>query len=47
MGFWNLVHKYYCKIIKLQLQQNNLDYDMEKKATTFECKDNTEKLRHG
>ncbi|XP_018356060.1 PREDICTED: uncharacterized protein LOC108756618 [Trachymyrmex septentrionalis] len=35
------------KIIKLQLQQNNLDYDMEKKATTFECKDNTEKSRHG
>jgi len=35
------------KIIKLQLQQNNLNYDMEKKGTTFECKDNTEKSRHG
>ncbi|KYQ52219.1 hypothetical protein ALC60_08834 [Trachymyrmex zeteki] len=35
------------KIIKLQLQQNNLDYDMEKKAATFECKNNTEKSRHG
>ncbi|KYN08781.1 hypothetical protein ALC62_00237 [Cyphomyrmex costatus] len=32
------------KIMKLQLQQNN--YDMKKKPTTLECKDNTKKSRY-
>lgn len=36
------------KVTELQSQQNNLDYDMEKKASTFECKEkNTEESRYG
>lgn len=36
------------KITELQLQQNNLEYDMEKKVAAFNCKEkNTEESRHG
>lgn len=36
------------KVTELQLQQNNLDYDTEKKAFTLEHKEkNTEESRHG
>ncbi|XP_071555640.1 uncharacterized protein [Temnothorax nylanderi] len=36
------------KVTELQLQQNNLDHDTEKKATTFECKEkNMQESGHG
>lgn len=36
------------EVTELQLRQNNIDYDIEKKATTFECQEkNIRESRHG